>query len=253
MKDASVHFIDGFSSSFRGLKALARTRRLWPYALAPFVIGAALLGVGLSWAFTNLGPWINGWATGAAVVPEALRSTVYWLVVILLWPVCLVAIFYGVFIATKILAAPFHALLAERALMEFDALQDRPFQFGPWVRVSVRMLRVSIVKALLFAVLGLFLFAVSFVPVLNVFAAFGFLLIVAFDSTDYSFEALQMGFRDRLGFFRRHFFYFCGLAASLGLVFFIPGFNFFLFPAAVVGGSDLVSRRLKTKSERETE
>jgi uncharacterized protein involved in cysteine biosynthesis len=49
----------------------------------------------------------------------------------------------------------------------------------------------------------------------------------------------------RFAFFRQHFAVFVGLGVSLGLVFLIPGLNFFVLPASVAGGADLVRRLSK--------
>lgn len=243
-------FFDGAGCFFRGIGLLWRRRTLWPYALAPFVIGSAVLVWGLVWAFGNLGGWIASWTMTWSFVPPDLQAAAYWAAAILLWPAFLVALFFCTYLFTKIVASPFHALLAERALIELNEVEDRPFELMRWLRVSVRMFLVSILKTGIFATVGAALFVASFVPFLNVIAAFGFLLIVAFDSTDYAFEALQWGLRERVRFFRDHITYFFGFAAALGLVFFVPGFNFLLFPAAVVGGSELVHRILRSKAEK---
>lgn len=241
MTDAVSRFAIGFSSFFRGAGLLARSPRLWPFAVTPFLIGSVLLVWGLVWAFSNLGGLVSGWVMGTEFAPEAIRGILRWVVLILIWPVAFIGLFYMTFLVTKVIAAPFHALLAERALIELKGIEDRPFVVREWLKISVRMFWVSLLKAFLFAVLGAILLLASFIPVVNLFAAFGFLLIVAFDCADYSFEARQMGLRERLRYFRSNLWYFFGFASSLGLVFFIPGFNFFMFPAAVAGGSDLVT------------
>lgn len=237
-----ARFLIGFGMFFRGVRLLARAPKLWPFAIAPFLIGTAVLIAGMVWAFGNVGPMISAWAVGIEAAPEFLRSALHWAVLLLMWPIALVAVLYGSYILTKVIGSPFHALLAERALIALGDIEDKPFQMIPWLRVSARMLLVSLLKTLLFAVLGATLFVATWIPIVNIFAAFGFLLIVSFDCVDYSFEAKQMGFRGRLRYFRDNLPYFCGFAVSLGLVFFIPGFNFFLFPAAVTGGSELFHR-----------
>jgi CysZ protein len=235
-------FTQGLGSFFRGFGLLLRTPGLWPYSITPFLIGMGLLIWGLVWAFSHLGVLVEAALLTLASLSGLYFSVLYWLALILVWPAFVLALFFFVFLISKVIASPFNALLAERALLQLGHIEDRPCRLGPWLRVSARMLVVSFVKAVVFAVLGIVLLLLSFVPVLNVAAAFGFLLIVAFDSADYSFEALQMGFRARIRYFFAHFAEFSGFATSLGLVFFIPGFNFFLFPAAVAGGSNLISR-----------
>ncbi len=250
MIDPLARFAAGFGAFFRGFGLLGRTPGLWPFAVAPLAIGMTFLVSGLVWAFGHAGAWIGSWAAGLEFAPEALRTPLYWAAVIFSWPVLLLAVLYVSYLFTKLVGSPFYALLAERSLIALALLEDKPFRFVPWLRVSARMFVVSLLKTLLFAMFGALLFVATWIPGVNLAAAFGFLLIVSFDCADYSFEAMQMGFRDRLRYFREHFAYFCGFAGSLGLVFFVPGFNFFLLPAAVAGGSELVRRIAADEARR---
>jgi uncharacterized protein involved in cysteine biosynthesis len=104
------------------------------------------------------------------------------------------------------------------------------------------MFGVSVLRGFLFGLLGAVLFVFSFVPGLGLLTGFCFLVLVAFDICDYALEALQMNLSERIYFFRRHIAVMVGLGAIMGLVFLVPGLNFFLFPAAVAGAADVVRR-----------
>jgi uncharacterized protein involved in cysteine biosynthesis len=175
-------------------------------------------------------------------------TTIYILTLILIWPASLFFLLYGLFVVNKVIAAPFLALLAEYHLIEAGVLADRPFHLRHWLAVGAKMFFVSLIKSIVFTILGVFLFFVSFIPVLNVVAVSGALLIVAFDLSDYAFEALQMGFRERIRFFLANLSTFSGIATAMGLVFFVPGLNVFSFPACVAGATDVVRRILREQA-----
>lgn len=238
-------FASGFASFFRGFVLLARTPRLWPFALAPFFIGIAIMVSGFFWAIGNLPALMQGLLFKIESLTATYFPFVYGVVMILVWPAFLMALLYAVFLLAMLIASPFHAVLAERSLIALTVLKNEPFQFMRWLRSTVHMIVVSVLKVLIFTVVGLALFVLSFIPLVNFVAGFGFLLVITFDCTDFSFEALQMGLRARLRYFFSNFMRFSGFAAALGLVFLVPGFNFLLMPVAVVGGSDLVSRKQK--------
>jgi len=247
---ASADFADGFWSFARAIRLMARTRRLWPFALIPFVFGLGLVFYGLSWGVSNLPILVEMVLLQIASLSGLYFTTIYWIALILIWPAFLIALIYSIFLSTRLIAGPFHALLAERALMTLGVLKEQPFAFGPWLQLTARMFIVSLLRTILFAFAGLLLFIVSLIPGLNFLAVMGFCLILAFDSADYSFEAMQMGLRKRLSFFLAHFWRFSGLAVGLGLVFLIPGFNFFLFPLAVVAGSDVIATAVGGRADK---
>ncbi len=143
---------------------------------------------------------------------------------------------------TRLIASPFYGLLAERVLMKQGVLAEGKTSAGHWVLGRFRMTRGAFVKAVLFLIIGLILGLLSFVPGVGLFTAFAFLVLLAYDVVDYALEAMAWKSARRLVFFREHFAVFLGLGTALGLVFLIPGLNFFVLPASVAGGSDLVRR-----------
>ncbi len=242
MKGHIRQFAIGFTCFFRGLALLTSTPALWPYAFLPFMIGLSLFFGGFWWIAGRLSDWVQGLLQFVSSLEGAYFSILYWISLMIIWPAVVFALIYVIFVLSRLLAAPFHALLAERALIELEVIENRPFRFGEWLRLSIRMIVQSLLKTGAFAAVGLVLLLLSLIPLANILAAIGFLLIAAFDCTDYSLEAVHLTFRERIRLVRDNFAYFCGFAASLGLVFLIPGFNFFLLPAAVAGGSDLLGR-----------
>jgi uncharacterized protein involved in cysteine biosynthesis len=243
----------GLFAPARGLGLIMSHRRLGLYAITPFVISFLI--------FLVLGGWWLVYLWGAMpaighrlvefVAPQASATTATFLFVlalVLFWPAALFLLLYSLFIVNKIVGSPFHALLAEHILIEEGVLEDRPLGVGHRLIAVIQMFLVSLVKSLVFIAIGVILFFVSFIPVLNFLAAFGAFLLVAFDLADYAFEALEMDFSRRVKFFTDNLATFSGIAVAMGLVFFIPGLNFFLFPACVAGASDVVRRIMRSEN-----
>jgi CysZ protein len=248
-------FTLGFFAPWRGLALVMAHPELRKYVVIPFVLSIIVFVFGGAWALSILWTlvpsigldvvaWISPTASGWALV--ALKT----LVLLLLWPAILFALIYSLLIITKIVGVPFHTLLAEKVLATEGLLTLPSRGFLGSLRLSAHMFWVSILKLCVFAVAGVALFLCSLFPVLNLIAAFGGLLLVAFDLCDYAFEAMAMGFSERARFFRKNLMAFAGLAAALGFVFMIPGLNLLMFPAAVAGASDL-TRRLQFASRFE--
>jgi CysZ protein len=233
-------FIDGFTFWIRGWNFLLRHKSLVALAIVPFLISITIAGLTMSYLFSHLPLWVHGLMDYMlAGAPEFLKYLYY----PLLLGTGVLVIIAGIFVAylgQAIIALPFYALLAERALSVQGALVEEPFEFGRWLRSSARMLRISLMKSALFLFLGLCLFLLSFIPVVNVAAVFGTLLILSFDQLDYSFEAMRFGFRRRLGHMGSHKRMWCGMAAGLGLTLLVPGLTLIVAPGAVVGAAILL-------------
>ncbi|MEO0335636.1 MAG: EI24 domain-containing protein [Pseudomonadota bacterium] len=238
-------FAKGLGHARIGLMYLMENKGLIKWAIAPLLIGFILFFFFIGTGFGLISGWV---ASALAVVSSGLGwiglggvgfllAIVNWTLGAFLWLVYLVVVIYGTFLITTIVAAPFNSLLAEQTLMVAGGIQERPFEFGRWISVTVKMLMIGLVKSLIFLFLGLIIFACSFVPILNVASAFCALLIMAFDSMDYSFEMVEMSLRERFAFFQKHFVRFSGMASFLGLTLFLPGITLLILPFSVVGSA----------------
>ena len=126
----------GAGSILRGLTRLVRTRYLWPYAVAPVLIGLVLF-TGMIWALAS---WLPGLVEGwlAERLPEWLALSGGWLTAITLVGVGLV-LFYVAFPAfVRVLAAPFLALLVDRV---YEDVSGRPTPTPPGSRFVRWVLR----------------------------------------------------------------------------------------------------------------
>ena len=240
MNSPALRFIVGSTALFRGLGILVSSWRLVSLALVPFVFGSFFLILGFYFGLTHMSTWVD---TFIELLPNSIGSyyhTMHWLGLVLFFPVFLLFLGYLSIIIIRIFAGPFHALIAERILEERGVIRALPFSLIPWVRLNLRLLGVSLLRAILFLILSFALLLIALIPGFNVFSLLGFSVLVAFDSVDYSFELLHLGFRQRLKYFIRHFSIFSGYSITLGLIFWIPGLNLLMFSVAVAAGAELI-------------
>lgn len=245
MAAALSAFLTGFASPAKGLELILRRPRVRHAAIVPFVAVLFVFVIGIFAgipALYHLIPSVTHMILLklGLVDMTTLERVLYYGIILLTAPVAVFGLLFALFLVSQLLAAPFYALLAERVLIDTRLLAEKPFRAGDWLRTNSHLLAVAVVKVAVFAVLGITLLLFSVVPGFGLVSAFGLLLMTAFDVADISFEALKMGFRERLRFFRDEFASFAGLACALGLIFLIPGLNFFLFPAAIAGVSEIL-------------
>lgn len=241
-------FFIGFSAPFKGVQLLMSNRRLfrtalWPFFLTTFVfIGGLMVGFPLLAQYI---PLMTVWSLASIGLSGSTiwYTILYWIIAVLAWPAAIFGLFYALFLISRLIATPFYAYLAERVLIERGLIEDRPFEFVDFIVTNWRLLGVAFVKVLVFLFAGSVLFILSFLPGTGLITGIGYLLMAAFDVVDISFEGMRLSFRERARIFREELPSFFGLALILGLVFFIPGLNFFLFPAAVAGASEIIQYR----------
>ncbi len=241
-------FFIGFGAPFAGVQLILSNRRLFRTALLPFLLTAFVFIAGLAAGFPFLVQHIPLMAAGGLALIGLSSSSIayailYWIIVVLAWPAALFGLIYVLFLISRLIATPFYAYLAERVLIERGLIPDRPFEFIDFIVTNWRLLGVSLVKVVVFLIAGCLLFILSFFPGLGLVTGLGYLLMAAFDVVDISFEGMRLGLRERVRIFREELPSFLGLATMMGLVFLVPGLNFFLFPAAVAGASDIIQYR----------
>jgi CysZ protein len=218
-----------------GWKWLLNHPRYLGLVLAPLLIGLILVGIGL-----NLGyPWVNflsQWVIQQ--MPDFIVALGGKYILNLTWFVLLVVflsvgfiVFYGIYL---VVCAPFYSLLAEKVLKKSEHFEPSGFSF--------RMFMTSIIKALCFLILAIMAFLISFVPGFQWVGPMTAAGILAFDCLDYSFEARQMGLRQRFRFVMQQKRIFLGLSGGMALTLLVPGLTFLALPGAVVGAALIISK-----------
>lgn len=246
MKQPFNSFLIGFRTLFVGLKLIRSESKILKLAIIPFIIDFLVLALTFFWGSSKISDWVKGGMSW--LFPEMSgfwEGLIYYPVYVLAWLVFIVMLFFLGYIVAALIAAPFNSLLAEKTLMHLGVIQKEPFSFQRWVKISIKMLWAALLKTFVFLGLGLIFFGVSFIPVVGLIATLGIVLVMAFDSADYSFEILEYPLGRRFHFFNKNFFYFLGSATALGLTLLVPGLSFLLLPVAVVGHAELVAKNIQ--------
>lgn len=221
----------GLTAWVQGWKCILSHRKLMAVAAIPFLI--------------SLVAAVAGFALFAAYYPSLMNGLVMkwlgaiqspWLALLikpLIWIggiVVTLAILYCVYVLHAIIAQPFYSLLADQTLK----FKNKSVKHD--LRLSA-MLRISVIKGLIFLFVGVVLFICSFIPVLNLAAIAGTLLLVAYDCLDYSLESRGLRLRARFAYVAKYPGQWLGLAAGLALTLLVPGLTLLVIPGAVVGGA----------------
>ena len=246
-------FFHGFAAPIYGLRLLFTDKRLRALAIVPLaisvlfgsvltVLGLYSLAMGMSSFSYELAKLVGIAADGYGIV----------LLTIGLWPLALLVLGVGIYVCIRLVAAPFYSLLAEKTLVVLGVKKENSLGLHNahiWIWTAFRMFFVSLVKALLFGLASVILLVFSFVPILNFAATIGFMHLVAFDISDYGFEAMEWPLAQRFQHVREHMMTYTGLACGVGLAMLIPGLNLILMPAVVVGAGETLHRTLGASRE----
>ncbi len=248
MKKKSLNYFEEFflgcASPVKGMRLLMGDRSLRRLSFWPFIIYILFFIIGLSFSSPLL-LVVSSWVTamlGSTIASGFLGLLILIVTKIMSWLFFVLVLGYGVFLVTNIIASPFYALLAEKILKDRGEMPEGAKSLKSWLGRNLGLILQALIKVMIFLILGAILFALSLIPAIGFIATFGFFLIIAFDCSDYSYEAVLWNFRQRMSFFTLHWAAHCGLALTIGFIFMIPIMNIFLFPMAVVGATDLFIR-----------
>ena len=228
----------GFSFLADGMRIIRDYPSLRKWVVVPLSIDVLLVIAGFLGGTAMLPGFVAsgvGWVL--PVTTGVIFSIFYYPILIFFWLVFLVVWIYLIYLIASVIAAPFNSILAERALMEIGVIEDRPFNMAKWTATSVKMMITALIKGVVFLILGIVIFALSFVPVLNILSSYFALMIMSFDSLDYSYEILELNLRQRLKVFRQLFPEATGMSGAFAVTLLLPGLTLLAMPAAVVGGA----------------
>jgi len=246
-------FFFGLTAIFRGFQIVIIESKLRALSIVPFfvslILGSVLTISGLYYLAGTLGGIAMQIGVWLSLVPGGWGMT---LITILLWPIGLLGLGVAIYMAVRLVVAPFYSVLAEAALVQLGLREDRPFRIREWLPLTLKMLVVSLLKSAVFVVAGGLLFLLSLIPLVNLLATLGFVHMLSFDVSDYSFEAMEWNLKKRFSHFRKNLNLYSGLAIGLGGAMVIPGMSLIIMPAAIVGASLVLQRSLlRENSKRE--
>lgn len=232
-------FLLGVISPAKGLGIILSNSELKKMALIPVVATILSLFVGIFVGFSYsaeivslvFGRWID---PSGGMINAVFNLAGYILITIV--------VFMLSYLVASLISIPFNSIIAEKTLAQIGALTIKPETLSEKTIKFLKMLRVSVLKAVVVLFLVSFVFIGSFLPGISIIAIYLGLLLLAFDCVDYSLEIYEMSLKDRFSFLRQHISALSGFALTLGVVFLIPFFNFLLLPVAVSGGAYLVGQ-----------
>ncbi len=224
----------GARAILRGVGRLVRTPWLWPYGVAPVLVALVVFGGTLAWTLEVAVPAARD---AAAERLGDVGGVAAWIVTFLLVLAAFAFAFYAAFPSiVRVVAAPFLALLSDRAYREIaghPAPQPPGARFVRWVLRPIGEALVLLAIRLVVTALALPLLCI---PVAGPILFFLVLLpLEGMDLLDLAQSARAVPLGRRLAFVRGHL----GASAGLGLgaagVLFVPGLNVLFLPALVVG------------------
>ncbi len=212
----------------------------------PFIISLFIFFMGLGYGSHYLGVAL-GWALGF-IFPSSeglWYQVAYYPLLILFWMVFLVSLSAIVYLFTSVIAAPFNALLAESILVHFKYIEPIKMGFIGFIKFSVKMLAIALMRAGILVGLSIILFILSFIPGLNIITSYVAAMIVGFDAADYTLELKGYGLTERFRSVREMLPEYAGMGLTLAVVLLLPGAVILLMPSIVAGATVTMGKALK--------
>lgn len=236
--------IQGFSYFLKALNIIWTDRHIRNLSLFPVFMFLILLTIGAGFGLFYIDELLMlFFADQIAHLQAVLKGVLYVLSFFLLG----FLYYVFVFLIISLLSIPLGSVIAEKTMLTYTQLKDQKTDFLYKIKSSISMLRVTLVKLVLFAFIGFLLFICSFVPVLSPFVFISSLMLLAFDSTDFAFEKMNFNFKERVRFFKKNIFKYFGLCIGVGIVILVPFIQFAVLPIMVIATTLLFSEEYTKK------
>ena len=229
-------FVWGLCAPFKGLHALFTIPGNLKWLLIPFLIFLIL------WSASLYGIY-HGLDTVLILLPESLTFSSPFLK-ILLWILLSLFSSYLFLFVLRFLFAPFFALIAENSCQHFGLNLHLPQGLFPWLAFQWRMLVSTVwdtVFLLFLSFISLFFFTFFF-P-MGFLVSYFVALALVFEANAYTYECLNMNFKERWHCFYAQRWIHGGVALSLmGLLFFFPWLGLLFFASLVAISGQLLQK-----------
>ena len=227
--------VTGFTAPLRAMGFLLARPRLWPLALAPFLINLLLFTLFFWFSLTRFQSWVE------ALLPQGDQwwwRVLFYLLVVLMTLLLLVVMVYIFAMVGRVLAAPFLEMLTQRVEREYNAAGV--VEIGILKSIGRAFLQES-KKFLLFALLMLVLLLLNLIPGLGsvIYALLAFVaasFFLASDFLDYPLERRGLSLAEKLSYVRGLGLTGLAFGAACLVLGMIPILNLALLPLAAVGG-----------------
>ncbi len=232
------NIIKGGMDLINGGRILLTTRKLWPFVWVPLFINAAVysvvFGLGIYY-FNDLLTYIIPSTT--AWYMEVLRVFIW----VAFAAVVLIIMFFTFFAIASVIASPFNEKLSIRyeELVSNRRVQDDM----PLTRVLTQEIKRVLVYLAAFIVLGLFSYALSFVPMLNLTVPFIWALfsalVLSFEFLCYALDRRGLTFDQKIEFIKKNFSRCSGFGVTVYLALMLPVISIAVIPCAVIGATHM--------------
>ncbi len=241
MSTQGLKFRMGFTTLFRGFKEIFSDLKIFLYTLIPVLISAVVVFVLFKYGWELSSQWaeriITDYIPSYLLKASWVSKTIYWIINVVFKFMVILVLTYFSFIFIQLVSIPFYSLICERILFKRGVFPDRPFRISTWIRVTIRMFVVSIIRMCIFLVIWVLVFIVSLIPGLQFISIFYSALMVGMDSLDYTVEIYEMSLGRRIGLYVENFAYFSAVGLVLLPFLLVPGLILLLLPVTVVGMS----------------
>ncbi len=236
-----LNFYHGLMALPKGVKEILTDLRIFIYVLIPLSIGLAMLyysfyyGWDYSGEFvkTMLKQYLPEWISEKNYIYKSL----FWLANLLAKFIFSLIIICLSFFFVQLLSIPFYSLICERILVKRKVFPNRPLDIATWIRLTLRLFVISLFRMVIFLIIGIFVFIISFVPGLQILALIYSGYVMAVDSLDYTLEIYEVSLGRRFYIYLSHFGFFMGMIIWLLPTLFIPGLTLIFLPITVVGSA----------------
>ena len=227
----------GFLSPLEGLTIVLKSSKNLGFAFLPFFVGLVVVVFSYVIAGNYLSEWVVSFTQGLSFFESfsTIKPIVDFFLLVLSWLLVSLINFVVGYLFIIVFAGPFYALMVENIFkMELSQARSKSS-----LKLALNMFIWALGKLLIFGVVGIICFILSFVPGLNFLAPVIVVLMVAFDCFDYAFEVDALSLKDRFRFFFSHLGHFVGLGLAILCVGWVPGLFFILLPLFICGASKM--------------
>lgn len=250
----------GFLLPFRALRFVLAHRSLWPLVIVPALLNIGIFAALIYLLVPNAGTLLSWvWAfPEAAAWWGALLRTLWWVAVVIVALLSLLAAYGFTLLAAGIVASPFNDALSQRAeglMLGPDRVPTRD-EHAIWG--ILRSIFSSLIILLSYCMVMLPIFAFNLIPFAGQLAASLFSIVVSalflsLEFTDPPMDRRGFGLREKFEALEDDRAFALGFGVGVAALLWIPLLNFLTIPIAVVGGSALgavLAERERKRSSR---
>ena len=228
--------VKGGGYALRAVHLLSE-KKLRVFVLIPLVINIVLFSGALYFMFTQLPGWIASWLSFLPSFLSFLEYVLYPLFAV----TAMLMVYYGFSILANIIAAPFNGILSERVEQMLAGREVAEESFKELLAIIPQSIGRELSKLAYYLPRVILLLILSFIPGINLFAPFFWILfgawMMAVQYCDYPMENNKVSFKEMLVLLKKQRMTSLGFGAVVQVAMMVPILNFIMMPVAVIGAT----------------